>query len=64
MFTSFSGKSVLVTGASAGIGLEIARQFANQGAKVLIAARNAEKVEAVAAGMRADGCTYRGRPPM
>jgi 3-oxoacyl-[acyl-carrier protein] reductase len=42
MFTSLSGKSVLVTGASTGIGLGIARQFAMQGAKVLITARNAE----------------------
>ncbi|MBZ9665410.1 3-oxoacyl-ACP reductase FabG [Pseudomonas sp. LMG 31766] len=60
MFSSLSGKSVLITGASSGIGLGIARQFAIQGARVLITARNAEKVEAVAAGMRADGLHVQG----
>lgn len=60
MFTSLSGKSVLVTGASSGIGAGIARQFAIQGAKVLITARNADKIETVAAGMRADGLQVQG----
>ncbi|MBH1967506.1 MAG: 3-oxoacyl-ACP reductase FabG [Pseudomonadales bacterium] len=60
MFTSLSGKSVLVTGASTGIGLGIARQFAMQGAKVLITARNADNIEAVAAGMRAEGLQVQG----
>lgn len=61
MFTSLSGKSVLVTGASTGIGLGIAKQFAKQGAKVVISARYADKIEAVAAGLRADGLLVQGR---
>ncbi|WP_417663385.1 3-oxoacyl-ACP reductase FabG [Pseudomonas sp.] len=60
MFSSLGGKSVLVTGASSGIGLGIARQFAIQGARVLITARNADKIEAVAAGMRAEGLQVQG----
>lgn len=41
----FTGKVVLVTGASQGIGLEICRQFTNLGAKVIMVARNKEKLE-------------------
>ena len=41
MLTSIKGRSVIVTGASKGIGKGIARVFARQGAKVMIAARGA-----------------------
>lgn len=49
MLTSISGRSVIVTGASKGIGKGIARVFANQGAKVLVVARNGDDAEACAA---------------
>lgn len=39
MLTSIEGRSVIVTGGSKGIGKGIARVFARQGAKVMIAAR-------------------------
>ncbi|MBU1329665.1 MAG: 3-oxoacyl-ACP reductase FabG [Gammaproteobacteria bacterium] len=55
MLSSLSGKSVLVTGASSGIGLGIAGVFARQGARVAISARHADKLEAVAAGLRGEG---------
>jgi short-subunit dehydrogenase len=43
------GKVVVVTGASKGIGAELARQLAAQGAKLVLAARDLEDLEAVAA---------------
>ena len=46
--TSIAGKTVLITGASRGIGLEAARVFAAAGAKVGIAARSLDALEAIA----------------
>ena len=53
--TSVSGRSVIVTGASKGIGRGIASLFASKGAKVLLAARDFEQVEAAAAEIRSTG---------
>ena len=44
---SFAGKVVIVTGASSGLGKAAALQFAREGAKVVLAARRAEKSEDV-----------------
>jgi len=41
-------RTVIVTGSSSGIGLEIARLFSNEGANVVIHGRDAEKLAAVA----------------
>ena len=46
---------VLVTGASKGIGLEVARQLARRGATVLVSARDPERAESAAAAAAADG---------
>ncbi|MBT5451731.1 MAG: SDR family NAD(P)-dependent oxidoreductase, partial [Gemmatimonadetes bacterium] len=51
----FSGKVVLVTGASRGIGRAIALVFARAGAKVALAARSADKLEEVAGEVCAVG---------
>jgi len=45
------GKAALVTGSTKGIGLAIAEALLNQGAKVVISARNAAEVAAVTAAL-------------
>lgn len=52
----FEGKSVLVLGGNAGIGLAAAEAFAAEGAKVAITGRNAESL--AAAGGRLDIATF------
>ncbi|WP_285018769.1 SDR family oxidoreductase [Novosphingobium sp. fls2-241-R2A-195] len=47
----FSGKTVIVTGSSSGIGAACARRFAQEGANVTLVARTREKLEAVAADL-------------
>ena len=49
------GKTVLVTGASQGIGEAISRFFAKHGANVLLFARNREKLAALAADISGQG---------
>jgi 3-oxoacyl-[acyl-carrier protein] reductase len=49
------GKTALVTGASQGIGEGVARLLAQQGARVVLAARNQEKLQSLAAEIVAAG---------
>lgn len=51
----FSGRTVVVTGASAGVGAAAARRFAAEGAFVVLAARGAEALEDVAKEIEAAG---------
>ena len=50
-----SKKVALVTGANKGLGLEMARQLAKQGATVILAARDPEKGNAAAAKLQHEG---------
>jgi short-subunit dehydrogenase len=52
---SFSGKVLAITGASDGIGAELARQASAKGVWLALAARNLEKLEKVAAECRSRG---------
>jgi NAD(P)-dependent dehydrogenase (short-subunit alcohol dehydrogenase family) len=50
-----TGKTALVTGAGTGIGEEIARRLAAEGAAVVVAGRHAANIAEVATGIREDG---------
>ncbi len=60
MLTSLAGRSVLVTGASKGIGKGIARVFARGGAKVAVVSRNLAEAQATAAELTGTGATAKG----
>jgi NAD(P)-dependent dehydrogenase (short-subunit alcohol dehydrogenase family) len=52
-----NGKVAVVTGASRGLGKAIAMLFAQEGAKVFLAARSQKDIEQIAADLRTEGLT-------
>ena len=60
MDLELAGRSVIVTGASRGIGLSIAEAFAAEGARLTICARGAEGLDAACAALRAAGVEAQG----
>jgi len=57
MTADFSGRHVIVTGGSSGIGLATATAFAERGARVSLVARHADRLEEATAGMARRGAT-------
>ena len=53
----FTGKTAIVTGAASGIGAAIARELAARGAVVIASDLDAEGLDSVVAGIKADGGT-------
>lgn len=55
MANSLQGKVVLITGASSGFGEDAARLFAEEGCKVVLAARRVDRLDSIAAEIRSRG---------
>ena len=55
--SQISGKSIIITGASSGIGEATAKMLAEQGAKLMLAARRADKLDKLVAEIEAAGGT-------
>lgn len=53
--TNITGKNILLTGASRGLGVHIAHQLARQGANLALVARDASALQKVADSLRATG---------
>lgn len=53
--SELKGKVVVISGGAGGIGSAIARRFAADGARVVVASRDAERLEAFAESLREDG---------
>jgi len=49
------GKVVLITGASSGIGKALAYKFAKEGSRVMLAARNGEKLKRIVDDIKEKG---------
>ncbi|MBR4896545.1 MAG: SDR family NAD(P)-dependent oxidoreductase, partial [Clostridia bacterium] len=53
-YFDLNGQVAIITGSSTGLGVQMARALANQGAKIVAAARREERIKAVAAEIERD----------
>lgn len=60
--SEFTGRTAMITGASSGIGVDIARELAAHGASIVLVARRTERLEAVAAELNAIGVSATAVP--
>src|SRR5437763_13029121 len=58
----FQGKTVLITGGSRGLGLVLAREFASEGARLVLTARDREELERAAEELRLRGAEVLAHP--
>ncbi len=57
-----AGRGAVITGGGRGIGAAVAQALVSEGAKVVVSARSADQIEAVAADLRAGGAEAWGVP--
>ena len=60
--SDFSGKLVVITGASRGLGLACAEAFASRGAELVLISRGVDELEQAAARLRAGGAQATALP--
>ena len=53
-YFGLDGQVAIVTGASGGLGVQMAKALANQGAKIVVMARRQEKIDAVLSCIQAN----------
>ena len=61
---SLKGRVVVVSGASSGLGAQMAKGYADQGADLVILARRIERLEALAQEIRKKGVKYDQSTPV
>ncbi|MBR90571.1 MAG: short chain dehydrogenase [Verrucomicrobiales bacterium] len=57
---SFAGQTIAITGGSSGLGLQLARNFAQQGARLALMARDADRLDSAARECGGDVFTFVG----
>ena len=62
--SNITGKAVVITGASSGIGESTAKLLAAQGAKVVLGARRGNRIDAVVKRSRPSAAKPSDLPPM
>lgn len=52
---NFKDKTIVITGASSGIGYALAYEFASRGARIVMGARSEDKLRSIAEDLAAEG---------